>query len=140
MKRLVAALGLFSVSTILFSLDCGYLGITIMNASGHDCKLRNTTLRYGALYQGGVQAEIPNGTTSKTFYLEQGYKQGAGVTLDYRCDNKVVIFYSLQTRCGLFAGSISGWPYIGNDLALEHWEIIGSSWSPLPGQITWKIN
>jgi hypothetical protein len=139
-KRLLVLLVLFSASTMLCakSLNCQNLGITIANTSAHDCKLRATSLFYGALFTGGIPGNIPSGTISKVFYMQQdGY--GIGIQLDYRCDDKVVVFYSGQNYCNLSAGKIGGWPYIGNDLGLEHHETMGSYWSGVPGQISWKI-
>ena len=138
MKRLVVALGLLSISTTSLALGCDNLGITITNNSGNDCKLRATTMFYGSLYQGTPPASIPSGTRAQTFYLLQD-AYGAGVRLDYRCDGKVVIFYSGQNYCSFIAGDIGGSAYEGNDLNLHHQEVVGSYWSSIPGKISWII-
>lgn len=138
MKRILAILGLLSSSVMAFALGCEHLGITVTNTSPHDCVLKATQLFYGSLYRGGVPAVIPSGTTSPVFYFLQD-DIGVGVRLDYRCDNKVVIFYSGQNSCSLGAGDIGGFPYIGNDLPVDHRETMGSWWYGLPGHISWKI-
>ena len=138
MKRLFLILGLLSVSTMVFSLGCENLGITVINASGKDCSLRATEVLYGSLYRGEAPASIPSGTTGQTFYLQQDFI-GAGIRLDYRCENNVVIFYSGQNYCGVMAGDIGGSTYMGNDLGLRHQETMGSYWSSIPGQIIWTI-
>ena len=140
MKRLVVMSALFSASMSLFaqSLSCQNLGISIKNASEQDCKLRATKLFYGYLYKGAIPVVIPKGTTSNVFFLDQD-STGIGIQIDYRCNDKLVSFYSGQNYCNFYAGDVGGWPYFGNDLGAEYQETIGSYWYSKPGQISWTI-
>ena len=138
MKIKCFALSIILTSTALNALDCGHLGITIVNASVHQCVLYAVRTINGYFID-WAPLTILSGTTSPTFYMNQDY-YGVSVELNYRCDNKVVIFDSLQGFCDFMAGNIDGSSYIGNDLKTEHKEQLGSFWSSRPGQITWVIN
>jgi hypothetical protein len=138
MKHVPLILGLSLITTSLFALDCGNLGLTITNNTGATCELKNTIFLYG-YYSGGIPRSLPNGATSDTFYITQD-NNGIGLELDYRCDNKVVIFLSQQAYCGIYAGSIYASTYGGNDLNAEYRAQEGSYWYGLPGQITWNIH
>lgn len=137
MKRPIIGVTLLAVFSAAFALDCGNLGITIVNSSPHQCVLRHALLMNG-YFQNQAPLTIPSGSTSPTFYLAQG-SYGIGVELDYRCDDQVVVINSMQEHCGFMAGYVMGNAYFGNDLVTEHQETIGSYWSELPGQITWTI-
>lgn len=138
MKRQIMTVGLLAASSALFALDCGNLGITIVNSSAHQCVLKHTQLANG-YFQNQAPLTIPSGSTSPTFYLTQD-SSGVQVELDYRCDDKVVVMNSTQDHCGFMAGYVMGYAYHGNDLVTEHQETIGSYWSEIPGQITWTIH
>lgn len=139
MKKLAVLFALMSISISSFAkINCQNLGITITNQSGHDCKLRINNRYYGSLYQGEIPTHIPNGTTTEVFYMKQS-GNGVGIQLDYRCDNKVAIFTSYQDYCYMSAGSVWGTYYIGNDFSTISQPQMGSYWSGMPGQISWKI-
>jgi hypothetical protein len=84
MKRQVMTVGLLAASSALFALDCGNLGITIVNASTHQCVLKHVQLFEG-YFQNQAPLTIPSGSTSPMFYLAQN-SYGVDVELDYRCD------------------------------------------------------
>ena len=138
MKRQFVALSLIAASTTLFALDCGNLGITIVNNSPHHCVLKHTVLD-GGYFQNQAPLSVPSGSSMPTFYMAQG-DNGVDVEFDYRCDGKVVVIGAHQDYCGFMAGYVVGQAYFGNDLVTEHQETIGSYWSETPGQITWTIH
>lgn len=138
MKKFILTLGLFSASTPLFALGCESLGITITNQTKDVCELKNVVQYSGALAKGRFPMIIPSGEMTPIFFMQQGY-EGAGVQLDYRCGNKLVIFDSWQDYCGFYAGSVAGVVYKGNDLSAEFQTTFGSWWAALPGQIRWTI-
>ena len=139
MKRFLLVFALLLSSIQLFANYCGNLGITIENTTAHDCVLRYTRMDYGYM-QDQVPTTIPAGSTSPTFYMHQGFF-GLAVLLDYRCDNKTLIFYSSQDYCRYSAGMVNGEQFYenGSELHMDHKIELGSYWSKLPGQITWRI-
>ncbi len=137
MKRITVTLSLLILSTSLFAGYCGNLGITIINVSSHDCVLRNTQVDSG-LFQDQAPITIPSNSTSPTFYMAQD-NNGVRVLLDYRCDNKAALFYSEQDYCGFRAGNVIGYPLYATDMGLDYQVSMGSYWSAIPGQITWRI-
>lgn len=138
-KRTLLCLSLSLLTSALYALDCGNLGITIINNTGGTCELKSSIFIYG-YYNSNLPRSIPNGATAPTFYLQQD-SDGIGAEFDYRCDNnKVAIFYSFQSYCGIYAGTIVGQAYTGNDLVAEYRREEGSYWNKLPGQITWTLH
>lgn len=137
MRYPALTLGALLLSTSALALDCGNLGISIENNSGHDCVLKHSTI-FNGYSQNATPTVIPNGTTTPVFYLYQD-GEGVAVEYDFRCDGKLAEMYSSQSYCGLSAGYVYGSSYAGNDLEVEHQEMSGSYWSSTPGYIHWRI-
>ena len=138
MKKSLTLAGLLTASPLLFALNCGNLGIKIINNTNQDCQLKNKIISYGMLDQGTPPLNIPKGSESDLFFMYQD-NVGVGVQLNYQCGDKRVKFYSYQEYCLIRAGDVGGSWDVWNDLALVNHPKMGSYWSSLPGQITWEI-
>lgn len=138
MKRLLILTGLLAASPLGLALNCGNLGITIVNNTPFDCQLRNKTVFYGVFDQGTAPLNIASGTTSNPFFMYQD-AIGVGVQLGYQCGDKRIKFYSYQERCIFSAGEVGGTPDLWNELTLLKTHKMGSYWSSSPGHITWQI-
>ncbi len=120
-------------------LSCGYLNITVVNNTGHDCVLRNTKIYNRSRVDGDISQVIANGSMAPTFRIQQTYTNGPSIQLDYQCENKTIAITSRQNYCFLSAGDISGTTESSNNVRAQYNTSLGSYWSGLPGQITWKL-
>ena len=143
MKSRVVLLASCLFSTALFAsngVTCGYLNVTIVNATGQACTLQNAKIYSGVLDDSVIPATVASGEMTPSFSLEQTHTRGPSVLLNYKCGSKSISFVSEQNFCFLSAGSISGRVETANNMDGQYTTIPGDYWSGLPGQITWTLS
>jgi len=139
MKKIITVITLAAVSAVTFALNCGNLGIRVINATHEDCTLHSKNAFYGIPIAGLLPVQLAAGASSDEFFMQQD-NTGIGIQLGYMCNNKKVKFYSYQEYCGISAGEVGGVIDAWNELSVSVSSLIpGSWWSSSPGHIVWVI-
>lgn len=141
MKSWIALLGSCFFTSVSFAgLTCGYLNVSITNASDQDCTLRQSIIYNGNLGNVPVPTTIPSGQTALTFTIQQGFSSGPSFMLSYLCGSKSIAFVTEQNFCFLQGGEILGQTQLAQNMKASYSAIPGSFWPGLPGQINWTLS
>lgn len=137
---LLASLLVANAPFAMGGATCGFLNVTIINASGKTCSLQRSKIYNGTLDDSTIPTSIAAGEMTSSFSLEQTYTRGPSVLLSYQCGANSISFVSEQNFCFISAGSISGLVETAKNMSGEYTAIMGDYWSGLPGQITWTLS